>query len=100
MSDTPRREKVPLKDRLEALCIEMIDRGILFSEAVEQFEKCFITEVVTRKRPQPPARRRQTRHPPQHPLQAPGPIPAQNGCSRGSRARRRTLPPAYQTDSR
>lgn len=48
MSDTPRREKVPLKDRLEALCIEMIDRGILFSEAVEQFEKCFITEVVTR----------------------------------------------------
>ncbi len=48
MSDTPRSEKVPLKDRLEALCTEMIDRGILFSEAVEQFEKCFITEVVAR----------------------------------------------------
>jgi transcriptional regulator with PAS, ATPase and Fis domain len=45
---TDRRERIPLKDRLEALCVEMIDRGILFSEAVEQFEKCFITEVLTR----------------------------------------------------
>jgi transcriptional regulator with PAS, ATPase and Fis domain len=48
MSDTPRREKLPLKDRLEALCVEMIDRGILFTEAVEQFEKCFVTEVLAR----------------------------------------------------
>ena len=37
-----------LKDRLESLCVEMIDRGILFSEAVEQFENCFIKEVVSR----------------------------------------------------
>jgi transcriptional regulator with PAS, ATPase and Fis domain len=48
MTETQRREKVPLKDRVEALCVEMIDRGILFSEAVEQFEKCFITEVLAR----------------------------------------------------
>lgn len=37
-----------LKDRLESLCIEMIDKGILFSEAVERFENCFIAEVVKR----------------------------------------------------
>jgi len=37
-----------LKDRLESICIEMIDRGILFSEAVEQFQNCFIAEVVRR----------------------------------------------------
>jgi DNA-binding protein Fis len=37
-----------LKDRLESICIEMIDKGILFSEAVEQFENCFIAEVVRR----------------------------------------------------
>ena len=48
MSNTPCPEPLRLKDRLEALCVEMIDRGILFGEAVEQFEKCFITEVVAR----------------------------------------------------
>ncbi len=37
-----------LKDRLESICIEMIEKGILFSEAVEQFENCFIAEVVRR----------------------------------------------------
>jgi transcriptional regulator with PAS, ATPase and Fis domain len=37
-----------LKERLEALCIEMIDKGILFSEAMDQFEKCFISEVMRR----------------------------------------------------
>jgi DNA-binding NtrC family response regulator len=37
-----------LKDRLEAICVEMIDRGILFSEAAAQFEKCFIAELVDR----------------------------------------------------
>ena len=37
-----------LKDRLESLCVEMIEKGILFSEAVEQFENCFINEVVNR----------------------------------------------------
>ncbi len=37
-----------LKDRLQSICIEMIERGILFSEAVEQFENCFIAEVVRR----------------------------------------------------
>ena len=48
MSDTSSKQQPRLKDRLEAICIEIIDKGILFSEAVEQFEKCFIAEVVKR----------------------------------------------------
>ena len=48
MSDTPSKQQPRLKDRLEAICIESIDKGIKFSEAVEQFEKCFIAEVVKR----------------------------------------------------
>jgi DNA-binding NtrC family response regulator len=48
MSDSSQKNPLRFKDRLESLCIEMIDRGILFNEAVEQFEKCFITEVTRR----------------------------------------------------
>ena len=97
MSDTPRREKVPLKDRLEALCIEMIDRGILFSEAVEQFEKCFITEVVTRRTTAsctPPAVSVFTATP----SPSAWPNTGSNGCSRGVGAAQPR--PPYQTDSR
>lgn len=42
------RESVRLKDRLEAICMEMLDRGIRFGEAVEQFEKTIILEIVRR----------------------------------------------------
>jgi transcriptional regulator with PAS, ATPase and Fis domain len=48
MTDTASKSQPRLKDRLEALCAEMIDRGIFFPEAMEQFEKCFILEVVNR----------------------------------------------------
>ncbi len=48
MSDTSAKSQPRLKDRLEALCTEMIDKGIFFPEAMEQFEKCFILEVVAR----------------------------------------------------
>ena len=48
MSDTAGKPQARLKDRLEALCLEMIDKGILLPEAMEQFEKCFILEVVRR----------------------------------------------------
>ncbi len=48
MSDTSSKSQPRLKDRLEALCTEMIDKGIFFPEAMEQFEKCFILEVVAR----------------------------------------------------
>lgn len=41
MSDSP-KPAPKMKDRLEALVIEMIERGILFSEATAQFEKQFI----------------------------------------------------------
>jgi DNA-binding protein Fis len=37
-----------LKERLDVLCTEMIEKGILFSEAMEQFERCFIAEVMRR----------------------------------------------------
>jgi len=36
------------KERLEILCMDMIEKGILFSEAMERFEHCFIMEVVQR----------------------------------------------------
>jgi DNA-binding NtrC family response regulator len=48
MSETATRELPRLKERLEVICIEMIDRGIVFSEAVGQFERCFILEIVRR----------------------------------------------------
>ena len=48
MSDSAAKAPLRLKERLETLCTEMIDRGILFSEAVSQFERCFITECVRR----------------------------------------------------
>ncbi len=46
MSETPRPPR--LKERLEALCAEMVEKGILFTEAMEQFERCFIAEVMRR----------------------------------------------------
>lgn len=48
MTETTAKEQTRLKDRLEALCIEMLDRGIQFGEALEQFEKTFIIEMVKR----------------------------------------------------
>ncbi len=48
MSDSSSKSQPRLKERLESLCVEMIDRGILFLEAREQFERCFITEVLQR----------------------------------------------------
>ena len=48
MTDAASKSQPRLKDRLEALCAEMIDRGIFFPEAMEQFQKCFILEVVNR----------------------------------------------------
>jgi Fis family transcriptional regulator, factor for inversion stimulation protein len=37
-----------LKDQLEALVGQMVDRGILFEEAVGEFEKKFIKRVLDR----------------------------------------------------
>jgi DNA-binding NtrC family response regulator len=48
MSETAVKRPLRLKERMEILCTEMIEKGILFSEATEQFEKCFIAEVMRR----------------------------------------------------
>jgi len=37
-----------MKSRLEALAVEMVERGILFEDAVAEFEKHFILTVLKR----------------------------------------------------
>jgi len=37
-----------VKDQLEGLVSQMVERGILFEEAVEEFEKRFIKRVLER----------------------------------------------------
>jgi DNA-binding protein Fis len=37
-----------VKEQLEGLVIQMVERGILFDEAVEEFEKRFIKRVLDR----------------------------------------------------
>jgi len=37
-----------MKNRLEALVTEMVDRGILYQDAVDEFEKHFILAVLER----------------------------------------------------
>jgi DNA-binding protein Fis len=37
-----------VKDQLEGLVSQMVERGILFDEAVEEFEKRFIKSVLDR----------------------------------------------------
>ena len=39
-----------VKQQLEALVIEMVDKGIRFSEAKQEFEKRFITRVLQQHR--------------------------------------------------
>jgi DNA-binding protein Fis len=48
MSHTRIPQKPGFKERLEVLCRDMIEKGILFSEAMDRFERCFITEIVQR----------------------------------------------------
>jgi DNA-binding protein Fis len=48
MSDGETKSPLRLKERMENLCREMVEKGILFSEATEKFERCFITEVMKR----------------------------------------------------
>jgi transcriptional regulator with PAS, ATPase and Fis domain len=46
MSDGEIKRPLRLKERLEILCTEMVEKGILFPEAAEQFERCFIAEAM------------------------------------------------------
>jgi Fis family transcriptional regulator, factor for inversion stimulation protein len=41
-------ERVKVKDQLEGLVSQMVERGILFDEAVGEFEKRFIKRVLER----------------------------------------------------
>jgi transcriptional regulator with PAS, ATPase and Fis domain len=41
-------ENHEMKSRLEALVTEMVERGILYEDAVEEFEKHFILSVLKR----------------------------------------------------
>ena len=43
-------ESALLKQRLDALVTEMIDRGIVFTDARREFEKRFISRVLQRHR--------------------------------------------------
>jgi DNA-binding NtrC family response regulator len=46
MSEPEIRPQLRLKERLEILCKEMIEKGILYSEAMDHFERCFIAEML------------------------------------------------------
>ncbi len=48
MSESETKQPLRLKERLENICREMVEKGILFSEATEHFERCFISEVLRR----------------------------------------------------
>ena len=39
-----------MRDQLEGLVVQMVDRGILFDEAVGEFEKRFIKSVLDREK--------------------------------------------------
>lgn len=41
-------ERVTVKDQLEGLVAQMVEKGILFDEAVQEFEKRFIKRVLDR----------------------------------------------------
>jgi len=48
MSEGETKQPLRLKERLENICREMVEKGILYSEATEHFERCFISEVLRR----------------------------------------------------
>ena len=48
MSEGEIKQPLRLKERLENICREMVEKGILYSEATEHFERCFIAEVLKR----------------------------------------------------
>jgi len=48
MTESEGKTPARLKERLEILCKEMVEKGILFPEAMDRFERCFIAEVMRR----------------------------------------------------
>jgi DNA-binding NtrC family response regulator len=47
-SDIANGNGLTLKKRMERFCREAVDNGILFQEAMDQFERCFIEEALGR----------------------------------------------------
>ena len=48
MNELTNETGLTLKERMECFCREALDKGILFPEAIDQFERCFITEALQR----------------------------------------------------
>jgi DNA-binding NtrC family response regulator len=48
MNKTANENDLTLKERMERFCREAVDKGIMFPEAIDQFERCFITEALRR----------------------------------------------------
>ena len=48
MNESSKETDLTLKDRMERFCRESVDKGILLPEAMDQFERCFIEEVLRR----------------------------------------------------
>ena len=48
MNDPVYENCLTLKERMERFCREAVDKGILFPEALDQFERCFIAEALRR----------------------------------------------------
>jgi transcriptional regulator with PAS, ATPase and Fis domain len=48
MSESEVKPPLRLKERMENLCRDLVEKGILFSEATENFERYFIAEVLKR----------------------------------------------------
>ena len=46
MNDPANENDLTLKERMERFCREAVANGILFPEAIDQFERCFITEAM------------------------------------------------------
>jgi len=44
----PHENDLTLRERMESFCQEAVEKGILFPEAIDQFERCFITEALSR----------------------------------------------------
>lgn len=50
MVESHNKPEPRLKDRLEAIISEMIEKGILFNDALTHFEKQYIAKVLNRNR--------------------------------------------------
>ena len=48
INDLTYKNGLTLKERMEQICVEAVDKGILFPEAIDQFERCFIAEALRR----------------------------------------------------